>query len=145
MRWAWALAVFATVVIAACGYGDDDADESLDADEAAVVVRVNGRLVTEPALNRIVDLRGGQCFNDPRGLVFGESSTQRIEVVSCDGPWQYQVRHSFTVPASGGYPPVAFFDGEPLRCDRRVTFFVFPVPTRWDFGHRTVACLLERQ
>ena len=88
-----------------------------------------------------IDLQDGDCINSslPEGV-----SIYSVDIVPCNGPWQYRALNSFDVANIGGYPGVNYFSQQANeRCDRRFSFLLYPLAESWTLGHGTVNCLQE--
>ena len=67
-----------------------------------------------------------------------------VELVDCSGPWQYRVLESLKVDDQDNFPGEAYFERlANENCDRRYSFFFFPVLETWILGDRTVSCLQQ--
>ena len=102
-----------------------------------------GLSVVDPAkLDRLVGtdtLGAGDCYNE-----VPETGWALVELVSCAGPWEYRVLGLFEVSDQDTYPEVSYFDSRALEsCDRRHSYFLYPLEELWKLGDRTVACLQE--
>ena len=86
------------------------------------------------------EIQVGDCVNStlPEGV-----SIESVEIVPCDGPWQYRVLNSF-VMAGADYPGEnAILQRANQRCDSRFTYFLRPTTESWQLGDRTVNCLQD--
>ena len=102
-----------------------------------------GLSVVDPAkLDRLVGvdtLDLGECYNEAQ-----ETGWLLAELVNCTGPWQYRVLGTFEVTDQDRYPGQSYFEGQAYQnCDRRHSYFAYPLEEHWKFGDRTVICVQE--
>ena len=100
-----------------------------------------GLSVIDPGkLDRLVNgtsLGSGECYNEAP-----ETDDQSVELVGCSGEWELRVLNSFDVADADRYPGENFFGPRAYEsCDRRYSYFLFPIAESWGFGDRTVNCL----
>ena len=100
-----------------------------------------GLSVTDPGkLDRLVSgssLGTGECYNEAP-----ETDDLSVELVDCTGEWELRVLNSFDVADADRYPREDFFERRAYEnCDRRYSYFLFPLAESWQFGHRTVNCV----
>ena len=87
------------------------------------------------------EIQDGDCINStlPEGI-----SIETVVIVPCAGNWQYRVLSSFAVANADSYPGEDFFEQRAYEsCDRRYSYFLFPLAESWSFGDRTVNCLQD--
>ena len=100
-----------------------------------------GLSVIDPGkLDRLVSvaaLGSGECYNEAP-----ETDEVSVELVDCSGEWELRLLNSFDVADADRYPGEDFFGQRAYEsCDRRYSFFLFPLAESWGFGDRTVNCL----
>ena len=128
----WALAL--TFLLIAC---ETNAQRIRTTNEALATLAVDGTALS--AQIQSVDLEEGDCINStlPEGV-----SIETVEIVLCAGEWQYRVLNSFEVPEADRYPGEHYFSRRAEEsCDRRFTYFLYPLSDSWDLGERTIDCL----
>jgi hypothetical protein len=89
------------------------------------------------ALVSINTLMAGECFNEAP-----ETGFLSVEVVDCDGDWEFQALTRFEVPNNDQFPGVAYVDAQvELRCAAETEFVYSPNSDSWDVeGDRLVIC-----
>ena len=88
-----------------------------------------------------IDVQDGDCIVSTleEGI-----SIETVVIVPCSGQWQFRALDSFEVLGQAGYPGQGFFEEQAFeKCDRRYTFFLFPLVDGWMAGERTVNCLQD--
>ena len=88
-----------------------------------------------------LEIQDGDCINStlPEGI-----NIESVVIVPCLETWQYRVLGSFEVADSVRYPGEDFFERQAFEtCDRRYSYFLFPIAESWEFGDRKVNCLQE--
>ena len=88
-----------------------------------------------------LEIQDGDCINStlPEGI-----SIETVVIVPCSGTWQYRVLGSFEVEDTDQYPGEGFYNQRALKsCDRRSTYFLYPLAESWELGHREINCLQE--
>ena len=86
-----------------------------------------------------IELQDGDCINStlPEGI-----SIETVEIVPCNGPWQYRVLNTLEVSQSDTYPGEVVFTREALaNCDKRSSWWLYPTSESWNQGDRAVSCL----
>ncbi|MCY4529503.1 MAG: hypothetical protein OXD46_10810 [Chloroflexi bacterium] len=102
-----------------------------------------GLSVVDPdKLDRLVGVNTielGECFNDAP-----ETDGILVELVSCSGPWEYRVLELVEVEDSEKYPREDYFERRAYEdCDRRYSYFLYPIQESWILGVRTISCLQQ--
>ena len=102
-----------------------------------------GLSVVAPAkLDRLVDINTlgpGECYNEAP-----ETGWLLAELVNCTGPWQYRVLGTFEVADQDKYPGPSYFESRAFEsCDRRYSYYLYPLEEHWKLGDRVVSCLQE--
>ena len=88
-------------------------------------------------LVRVAALDSGECYNEAP-----ETDELSVELVDCSGEWEIRVLNSFDVADAARYPGEDFFwQRAHESCDRRYSYFLFPLAESWGFGDRTVNCI----
>ena len=81
-----------------------------------------------------------ECFLDASDL-----DEDIIEIVPCDGDWEYRVLNNVGIEEQGNYPTETFLGNLALdRCDRRFSSWYEPTFDSWNQGDRVITCLQER-
>ena len=112
-------------------------------------IREINEIIATPAADRTPlsaeitteEIQDGDCINStlPEGI-----SIETVVIVPCNGTWQYRILSSFDVADTDSYPGEGFFEKRAYEsCDRRYSYFLFPLAESWGFGDRTVNCLQE--
>ena len=87
------------------------------------------------------DLQGGDCINS---TFPDDIDIESVEIVPCDGPWQYRVLNIIVVENLNSYPRGEIFDiMAHENCDRRYNFLLAPSRESWMSGDRHIGCLQE--
>ena len=102
-----------------------------------------GLSVTDPRkLDRLVtaeSLKEGNCIN-----FAPETGGMLAELVDCSGTWEMRLLNRFIVSDYGVYPGKNEFNRQAVEhCDRRRTYWLYPLQDNWSAGNRTVECLQE--
>jgi hypothetical protein len=127
---------------------EDTEGKIRDANDAA---RTNTSNLDEqkPTRKSFLDLRVGDCYNDSKTNSIEVDETldvSNVEIVSCNGPYDYEVVDLIYVdkPSDAPYPGQAYFDNVWDRdCPIRSTVFIYPYAEGWEAGMRVVTCLAE--
>ena len=128
---------------------EDNEGKIRDANDAA---QTNTSTLDEqnPTRKSSFDLRVGDCYNDSELKAFevDESGDQseRVELVSCDGPHDFEVADLIYVdkPSDAPYPGESYFDNVwNTDCPLESEVFLFPSAGTWEMDHRVVTCLVE--
>ena len=137
IKFPWAMGALALLLAFTLVSCQSDADHIRATNEASPT-----KVVTATPLSaeiHTVDIQEGDCIDStlPEGI-----SIESVVIVVCSGPWQYRALNSFEVEDHDSYP------GEDIisrlayeRCDRRYSYFLFPLAESWTLGYRTVDCL----
>ncbi len=123
-----------TVLLTGC---QTDAQRIRTTNEALATLGVEGTALS--AQIQSIDLKEGDCIDStlPEGV-----SIETVEIVVCAGEWQYRVLNSFEVAGADHYPGERYFSRRAEEsCDRRFTYFLYPLSDSWNLGERTVDCL----
>ena len=102
-----------------------------------------GLSIIDPGkLDRLVSLTSlisRECYNEAP-----ETGGLSVELVDCSGEWEFRVLNSFDVADADLYPGENYFtERADESCDRRSSYYQFPLAESWDFGDRTVKCVQE--
>ena len=99
-------------------------------------------VINSKKLDRLISvtsLSSGECYNEAP-----ETDDLSVELVDCSGEWEFRVLNSFDVADVDRYPGEDFFEQRAYEgCDRRYSYFLFPIAESWRFGDRTVNCIQE--
>ena len=88
-----------------------------------------------------VEIEEGDCINS---TLPEDVTIESVVIVPCTGAWQYRALGSFEVPSADQYPGEGYFERQAYeRCDKRFTFFLFPLDESWGLGDREVTCLQD--
>ncbi len=92
-------------------------------------------------LDNITDaysVRVEECFNEL-------DEFQVVEVVLCEGPWQYRVLNKLVLDIDGPFPEDLYFDAEAFNsCNRFYDYFLAPAKEHWEAGIKYILCIQER-
>ena len=141
------LALLIVLPVMACGVSVQQSQQQIDdANEAA---RSNEPESNEdrPQKISVFDLRTGDCYNEPDLLATDEGESlelNRVELVSCDGPHDFEVLQLVFVDHEKGapYPGEAYFDDLFIsECPLEANYLIFPVEESWELGDRVLNCL----
>ena len=144
--WLVSIAVFAA--IGGCQYfvgQEESKDEYEKANQRARVAtpisdssKSGSTTTTTSKTQPITQVQVGQCVADQE---LGTLSS--IEVVPCQSARAHlRVVHGFTVALNGAYPGEAYFERQAdSKCPETTDSWLFPVPSGWSLGDRTVHCL----
>ena len=96
--------------------------------------------VLESSDDRGENLEVGDCVDSPLG-----AEVTVIEIVSCDGPWEYIVLGLVSFP-DGPYPGRVSIDlMTNASCDPATTFVIRPSEISWAAGDRAAHCVLQAE
>ncbi|KKN78712.1 hypothetical protein LCGC14_0347790 [marine sediment metagenome] len=94
-------------------------------------------------IDRIVGeykLNAGECYNEDTSY-----ASPLVEIVACDGPWEYKILDRLILDRDGLYPEDLYFDTEVFnRCNRFYDYSLSPTQERWEAGIKYILCIQER-
>ena len=140
--------IFAFTLILLVISCEDTEGKIRDANDAA---RTNPSSLDDqnPSRKSSFDLRVGDCYNDSAlgALDYGETTDiDRVEIVSCSGPHEYEVVELIFIdkPSGAPYPGESYFeDVHEADCPLETAFYLYPIPESWELDDRVVTCIAE--
>ena len=135
----WATGALALLMVFTVVGCQSDADHIRATNEASGANTVTVTPIS--AEIHTADIQEGDCIDStlPEGI-----SIETVVIVVCSGPWQYRALNSFLVDDHDGYPGEDYFTQRAYeRCDRRYSYFLYPLAESWPLGYRTVDCLQQ--